>query len=379
MPSIYDDAVVGAGIVGLAHAYHLAKRGRSVIVFERDQRAQMASVRNFGLVWPIGRPPGEQLELAKRSREVWREMLRDAGLWHDESGSMHLAYQDDEARVLAEFAADAAGQGYDVELLDADQVAAKAPMARREGLRRGLFSATEMRVDPRQVVGDLPFYLARAYGVRFEFNAPVTHVEPGEVQALGQSWRARRVWICTGEAIRELFFDHVRDEPVYRCKLQMMRTAPTSHGTKLGPSMAGGLTLRHYPAFAACPTLPEVVARFDGETPEFARFGIHVLISQNASGQLAVGDSHQYDAAITPFNDDEIDDAILRYARTLVEGPLPPIVSHWYGVQMGHRERPWLRQSPAEGMHLVTALGGAGMTLSFGLAEKVVREELGEG
>ena len=33
----YDDAVVGAGILGLAHAYHLARRGRQIIE-KRDIR-----------------------------------------------------------------------------------------------------------------------------------------------------------------------------------------------------------------------------------------------------------------------------------------------------------------------------------------------------
>jgi glycine/D-amino acid oxidase-like deaminating enzyme len=31
-----DTAVVGAGILGVAHAYVLARRGRSVVVFERS-------------------------------------------------------------------------------------------------------------------------------------------------------------------------------------------------------------------------------------------------------------------------------------------------------------------------------------------------------
>ncbi len=33
----YDDGVVGAGIIGLAHAYALARRGRKVAVFERNR------------------------------------------------------------------------------------------------------------------------------------------------------------------------------------------------------------------------------------------------------------------------------------------------------------------------------------------------------
>jgi len=42
-----DVAIVGAGILGLAHTHFATKRGRSVVVFERTPRAQGASVRNF--------------------------------------------------------------------------------------------------------------------------------------------------------------------------------------------------------------------------------------------------------------------------------------------------------------------------------------------
>src|SRR5215472_10893720 len=99
-----DLAIVGAGILGLAHAYAAARRGLRVAVFERSQRASGASVRNFGLLWPVGQPHGAMYELALRSRALWLDVLEEARLPHWPQGALHLAYRDDEAAVAREFA-----------------------------------------------------------------------------------------------------------------------------------------------------------------------------------------------------------------------------------------------------------------------------------
>jgi len=75
-----DIAIVGAGILGLAHAYAAAKAGHRVTVFEKSPKAAGASIRNFGMVWPVGQPHGEMLALALRSRELWMEVLTAAHL-----------------------------------------------------------------------------------------------------------------------------------------------------------------------------------------------------------------------------------------------------------------------------------------------------------
>jgi FAD dependent oxidoreductase TIGR03364 len=374
MSDRHDVAVVGAGILGLAHAYHLARRRRRVVVFERGPRAAGASVRNFGMLWPVGQPDGPPYRLARRSLEIWADVLRETGLWHDRTGSLHLAYHDDEAQVLREFAAGARATGRPGELLTAGQTAARCPAVRREGLRAGLWSPEEVCVDPREVVAGLPEWLRRTYGVHFEFSTAVLGYERPVVRTARGERRANRLVVCTGDDFEGLYPAAFAGAGLLRCKLQMMRTHPQGGGWWLGPMLAAGLTLRHYRAFAGCPTLPALRRRFEEQAPAYGRFGIHVLAAQNGRGELVLGDSHEYGDAVEPFDKQEIDDLILSYLRTFLDAPDLRVASRWHGVYVKHPSEAYLVVRPADGVTAVTAVGGAGMTLSFGLAEQVVAD-----
>lgn len=98
----YDVAVIGGGIVGLAMAYTVAQKGLSVVLFERHPQAIGASIRNFGLIWPVGQAP-DKLDRALRARAVWQELQQKAGFWAVPTGSLHLAYHADEMAVIEEF------------------------------------------------------------------------------------------------------------------------------------------------------------------------------------------------------------------------------------------------------------------------------------
>ncbi len=374
----YDDAVVGAGIIGLAHAYQLARRGRRVVVFERGEQALGASVRNFGMLWPIGQPAGERHDLALRSVDHWHRILVEAGLWHERSGSLHLAYRDDEAAVLSEFADRARSSGFEVALLDPAAVGEHSAAVRPDGLKLALWSATETCVDPREVIAALPGYLAREHGVRFEFGRAVVGFDAPRVDVGGEAWRASRLWVCAGDDFATLYPEAFRSAGLVRCKLQMMRSAPVDGGWRLGPMLAAGLTLRHYRSFEGCPSLPALRARVAAETPAFDRHGIHVMASQTGRGEVTLGDSHEYGAAIGPFDKAEIDDLVLGYLATFLASPPLRIASRWHGTYAKHPSRHVTVARPAPSAVAVTGVGGAGMTFAFGVAERTVGEALGE-
>jgi len=365
-----DLIVVGAGIMGLAHAYVAAKAGKRVVVIEKSPESMGASVRNFGMVWPIGQPAGEMLDIAMRSRELWLELLREAKLPYRGTGSLHVAYREDEANVAREFAERGPGLGYQCSWLVPEEVVAKSKAVRRDGLVGALWSSTEFTVDPRLVMQSLPAFLEERVGVRFAFGTLVTSIDLPRIETTKGEWRADAAIVCSGEEFQTLYADDYAASGLVRCKLQMMRTAPQPAGWELGPSLAAGLTLRFYPAFQVCSTLPKLVRRIAEESPQYDQWGIHALVSQTADGALTLGDSHEYEPEIDPFNKQVIDDLILDYTRGFLYAPDLAVAERWSGVYAKHPDKPLVIMTPAESVRIVASPGGSGMTLSFGVAER---------
>ncbi len=368
----YDVAVIGAGISGLAIAYTAAKQGKKVAVFERSPRALGASVRNFGLIWPVGQTAGPRLERALRSRAVWLELAEKAGISVQQNGSLTLAYHADEQAVLEEFADGNKDAGYDCSLLTPEETVAISPAVRREGLKAALLSRTECTVSPRQALPQLAAYIEQELGVEFYWSRAITHVDAGHVSDFYDVWQAERIYICGGQDFETLYPKIFRESGITRCKLQMLRTATQPNDWKLGPSLCAGLTLRHYDNFAHCPSLKAVGERYDQENPFFRQWGIHVLLSQNANGELIIGDSHEYGWDVQPFDREDINQAILQYLNTFAQFPDPVIAETWHGIYPKIPGQPELIMEMEKNVWIVNGLSGAGMTLSFGVAQEVV-------
>lgn len=357
--------------MGLAHAWVAARKGKRVVVFERSPLACGASVRNFGMVWPIGQPYGEMREIALRSSALWRQVLDAAKLPYEPIGSLHIAYREDEAEVLREFAALGPERGYDVTLLTSEQALAASPALLPQGLHCALWSPTELIVDPRHILRTLPAYLAEL-GVEFRFSSVVRRVELPVVETASEAWEVDYAIVCGGDDFETLYAAHFADADLTRCKLQMLRTVAQPGGWKMGPSLASGLSQRHYKNFKICPSLKALEARVAAESPEFDDWGVHGLVSQTLAGELTLGDSHEYGRAVDIFNKVYVDELILRCIGGFLRAPSLQIAERWHGVYAKHKSKDYLRLTPAENVQIVTAPGGAGMTLAFGLAEQTL-------
>ena len=371
-----DVLIVGAGIVGLAHAYLAAKSGRRVVVVERSLEASGASIANFGMLWPIGQTAGAMLEVALHSRGIWLEVLQDANLPFRSTGSLHVACRQDEAEVGEEFAERAPAHGYQCKWLDRADALACSSALNPDTVRGALWSATEATVDPRQVLRTLPKYLTERFGVHFMWGCPVFSIDDHWVETARGSWQVQHVIVCNGSDFETLYPELFASSGLTRCKLQMLRTAPQPNGWELGPSLAGGLTFRFYPSFRICSSLPTLQRRIAAELPEYDRYGIHTMISQTTAGELTLGDSHEYGLTPSIFNHDEVDRLILDHLATFARVPSLVPVERWFGVYAKHFEKPVVRFRPQHGVEVVTGLGGAGMTLSFGVAAETIEKLL---
>jgi len=364
--------VIGAGIVGLAHARALALRGFKVLVFERNPQAVGASVRNFGMVWPIGQPDGTMYNRAFRSRIVWEEICVQAGLWHDKAGSLHLATTPTEAEAMQAIAAHYA-DSRGTQWLDKTQVVHYTKYARESAVLGALWSPQEMMVEARDAIQGVAAFLHETYAVDFAFNTAISKIEGHTVWSGSQSWKADLIFICSGTDFETLYPAHFQSLALTKCKLQMMRLQPLPANQKFGPALCGGLSLIHYKGFEVAPQLPALKQYYGEQYPQQVQWGIHVMACQSPDGGLTIGDTHEYGLHQDPFDKQFLNQMVLDYLGTFSTLNTLPVAQTWNGIyakmtngQSEHVDR------VAENTYVVTGLGGAGMTLSFGLAEELV-------
>ncbi|MBB4098651.1 TIGR03364 family FAD-dependent oxidoreductase [Sphingomonas kyeonggiensis] len=360
----HDLIVVGAGVVGLAHALAAARRGKRVLVLDRDAQANGASIRNFGFVTVTGQERGRVWELAMRSAAIWREVAAPAGIAIEQEGLLLVAQRPEAAAVIEAFLGTEMGRG--CTWLGPAALAGRWPMVR--GGLAALQSPHDLRVDSPLAIPKLAAWLAATHAVDFAYGIAVHAVDTGRVHSSHGVHEADAVIVCPGDDWATLFPELYADAGITRCKLQMLRLA--APGWRLPAPVMSDLSMVRYLGYAALPEADVLRTRLEAEEAEALAHGVHLIAVQGADGSLVVGDSHDYAPTPDPFSNAAIDDAILdAYARVL--GPPPAVIARWTGTYASAAGHSIVRE-PAPGVRLVVVTSGTGASTSFALAEDVV-------
>ena len=364
-----DVAIVGAGMLGLAHAFAAVKRGLRVAVFERTSTPIGASIRNFGQALVTGQPPGIMLGLAKQSRELWLHLSQRANFSIREGGVLLFARSAAEQAVLEEFMIVRARQhGYDVSLLEGEQLAALYG-GRFRHHRAALHGTADLQLYSREAIPALVCYL-QSQGVQFHFNTLVKEAANGHLSTTAGEFRAERTIVCSGHDYQTLFAEQLGAMNLKVCRLQMLR-AKTREPLALTHPILTGLSCTHYGAFSDLPSAAALDAEIEANTPAIKRHGIHLLVSPTPYQELIIGDSHYYGVDAPPFNNEEIDQILIDLTEHTL-GVKLDVLERWQGVYGSKGPGPFSvtridAQTTVSLMHT-----GIGMSVGLGLGERVV-------
>lgn len=374
MQADWDLIVVGAGILGTSHAYYAAKRGWRVLLLERGDWPGEASVRNFGTLM-AGSLAGDWRRRGLESIAFYRELAPRAGFTFSPSGTLFHVTTPAETTVVEEFARLPPHERCRCELMGPEEARKLNPVLRREHICRALYFPDDARVEPRGLFRRLIPWLTRELPVEYRPGTVAVELRAhgGEARvrtAAGDILRARHAIVCNGADLRTLFPERFADAGFERCKLLMLRTVPQPN-VRVPVTVASGLTLRRYPAFAVCPSLERL--KQESAAPGVLEAGIHILVVQDPDGSFVGGDSHEYATGdLNEVLDARIEALILEEARKLIELSSWDVAERWHGVYGMPKDGELYRETIDDVIHIVTGIRGKGMTTGPAVARETI-------
>ncbi|HUG40036.1 MAG TPA: FAD-dependent oxidoreductase [Longimicrobiales bacterium] len=178
-------AVIGGGVIGLAVAWRLARRGVPVVLLERHQPGAGASSAAAGMLSPLKEAgePGPFLDLGLRSLARYPEFVREvescAGMevGYRRDGRLDLAFTDDAVEALRHQRLLQEEAGHESRLLDPAELRRLEPGV-ADDVRLGLATELDHQVDNARLVRAL-WLAAEREGVEIRTAAGAAAVLTG--------------------------------------------------------------------------------------------------------------------------------------------------------------------------------------------------------
>lgn len=377
-----DLLIVGGGVLGAFHAFHAQRRGLSVRLLERHSAPRAATVRNFGQIVPSGLDQRWQ-RFGRESLAVYNTLQGEFDLSVRRLGSIYIASDNDELTLLEELRAIDAANDYTSELWTPQRCLARYPQLRPAYCRGGLFYPEEISVNPRMMIHRLHRYLREQVGFSSHFHTCVRELceVDGGIEAHttdGRSFHAEQAIVCSGSEFQLLFPAVFANSDLTAVRLQMLRLKPQT-GVQIPGNVLTGLSIRRYESFSQCPSWSDIKSR-EPEDSFAKKRGIHILFKQESDGGIILGDSHEY-ATVAEADELQFDlwrdvnDYFVNEGRRIFDLPSWDIEATWDGTycQTSHPSGIFTK-TIGRSIHIVTGIGGKGMTSSAGFTKHHLSE-----
>ena len=160
MSQVWDVAVLGGGVIGLACAFELARKGKKVVVIERDQPGQQASRVAAGLLGTAALPLGEQDDIFPFKLDSLRrypqfiakvESIGRMGAGYRMDGTLWVARDADEDEQLELLHNERTQRHLRSQRVTASEIFQVEPEL-APGLVGGLLVDEDIQVDPRRLL-----------------------------------------------------------------------------------------------------------------------------------------------------------------------------------------------------------------------------------
>ena len=377
MDNKYDVVIVGGGILGTFHAYHAMEMGLKVCLVEKDAYPKGATTQNFGQVVPSGMNSKWQ-KYGRESLRIYKEIQSQFDISIRQNGTVYLASNEEEEQLLVELRAINNSNEYASKMLTKSECLELYPGLRKDYVTAGLFFSEEVTVEPRIMIHRLQEFLETHKGMEIKMGFPVMNCERNgdwvKVESsAGEKLLAKKVIICNGSDFKNLYPEVFANSDLEVSKLQMMQTKPQGN-YELKGSILTGWSIRRYEAFHECPSFAGIKQNEPKDSLQ-KQWGVHILFKQAVDGSVILGDSHQYADASSIEDlgydlDMDIDHFMVEEARKIIDLPTYEIQRRWYGMYSQCKTSDIFQKTIDEHIHIVTGIGGKGMTGSAGFSIK---------
>ena len=351
-------AVIGAGIMGAAIAFRLARRGVGVAVFDEGQPGHGASSHSFAWINAGAKEPIGYHNLNRRSLEMWPRFAVEIGDQGDpdsiglrwggkvswESGPAAVEGLTSRVRQLQSW-------GYPTRLIDADELKRLEPSLDVGPVAAAEYSPNEGQVEPQMVVDAC---LRRLLESGCEIHANT------EVHGFERSGDGRIRSLATASGPRDV------DAVVIAAGVSTTRLAALA-GVNVPQAQSPGVVIRTNPLPRLLHNVPVVYAPPLGD----GRREIH--LRQCADGRMMIGEGDQGSLAEddTQAHADDLLARACRYLPGLADAQAVPVPVGWRPMPLdGYPVMGFASEAP----NLYVALTHSGVTLAPTLSQLAAQE-----